>query len=134
MEGGERMTKKKLTLQKRELQIMKIIWEKGQATVRDVYEALQKKIAYTTVATMLNLLEEKGFLRHDIDGRTYIYKPLVSKEEVSSGMLNDLLDRLFDDSTEMLLNTLIKAKKLSKDDLEQLWQRVALYESEEDNE
>ena len=131
------MTKKKLILHKRELQIMKIIWEKGQATVRDIYETLLKKerIAYTTVSTMLNILEEKGFLRHDIDRKTYIYKPLVAKEEVSVGMLQDLLERLFDGSTEMLLNTLIKVQNLSKDDLEQLWQRVVLYdESEEDNE
>jgi len=127
------MTQKKLTLQKRELQIMKIIWEKGQATVRDVYESLQKRIAYTTVATMLNLLEEKEFLKHDVDGRTYIYKPLVAREEVSVGMLEELLDRLFDGSTEMLLNTLIKAKNLGKDDLERLWQRVDLYESEEED-
>ncbi|MBC8231552.1 BlaI/MecI/CopY family transcriptional regulator [bacterium] len=126
---------KKLILHKRELQIMKIIWESGQATVRDIYETLLKKerIAYTTVSTMVNSLEEKGFLRHDVDGRTYIYKPLVAQEEVSQGMLQDLLERLFDGSTEMLLNTLIKVKNLNQDDLEQLWQRVAL-ESEENNE
>ena len=129
------MTKKKLILHKRELQIMKIIWENGQATVRDVYETLlsKERIAYTTVATMLNSLEEKGFLRHDVDGRTYIYKPLVAKEEVSQGMLQDLLERLFDGSTEMLLNTLIKVKDLNEDDLEQLWQRI-VFESEVKNE
>jgi predicted transcriptional regulator len=114
---------------------MKIIWENGQATVRDIYETLLKKerIAYTTVSTMLNSLEEKEFIRHDIDGRTYVYKPLVAEEEVSAGMLQDLLERLFDGSTEMLLNTLIKVKNLNKDDLEQLCKRVALYESEEDS-
>ena len=129
------MTKKRLMLHKRELQIMNIIWENGQATVRDVYETLlaKERIAYTTVSTMLNSLEEKGFLRHDADGRTYVYKPLVAKEEVSQGMLQDLLERLFDGSTEMLLNTLVKVKNLSKDDLEQLWQRVAS-ESEVKNE
>ena len=129
------MTKKRLMLHKRELQIMNIIWENGQATVRDVYETLlaKERVAYTTVSTMLNSLEEKGFLRHDADGRTYVYKPLVAKEEVSQGMLQDLLERLFDGSTEMLLNTLVKVKNLSKDDLEQLWQRVAS-ESEVKNE
>ena len=129
------MTKQKLTLHQRELQIMNIIWEKGQATVRDVYETLlsKERIAYTTVATMLNHLEGKGFLRHDEDKRTYVYKPLVAKDEVSQGMLNDLLERLFDGSTEMLLNTLIKAKNLNNDDLERLWQRVALNESEEED-
>lgn len=129
------MSKKKLILHNRELQIMKIIWENGQATVRDVYETLRKKesIAYTTVSTMLNSLEEKGFLRHDVDGRTYVYKPLVVQEEVSQGMLQDLLERLFDGSTEMLLNTLVQVKGLSKDELEQLWQRVS-EESEVNNE
>ena len=130
------MPTKKLMLHKRELQIMKILWEKGQATVRDVYETLlaKERVAYTTVSTMLNSLEEKGFLRHDVDGRTYVYKPLVAKDEVSQGMLQDLLERLFDGSTEMLLNTLVKVKNLNKDDLEQLWQRVALHESEGENE
>jgi len=121
-------------LYKRELQIMKIIWEKGKATVRDIYEQLRlrEKIAYTTVSTILTSLEEKGFLKHDVDGRAYVYKPLIAKNEVSQGMLQDLLERLFDGSTEMLLNTLVKTKNLSKDDLEELWERV--FESEETDE
>jgi len=128
------MTEKKI-LQKRELQIMKIIWEKGYATIRDIYETLLKRerIAYTTVSTMVKILEEKGFLRHDVDRRTYVYKPLVAKEEVSQGMLQDLLERLFDGSTEMLLNTLVKVQDLNENDLEALWQRIAI-ESEAENE
>ena len=129
------MTKRKMILHKRELQIMKIVWEKGQATIRDIYETLLKRerIAYTTVSTMVKILEEKGFLRHDVDRRTYVYKPLVAKEEVSRGMLQDLLERLFDGSTEMLLNTLVKVKGLNENDLEDLWQRIA-FESEAENE
>jgi len=128
------MEQRKPFLYKRELQIMKIIWEKGKATVRDIYEQLRlrEKIAYTTVSTILTSLEEKGFLKHDVDGRAYVYKPLIAKNEVSQGMLQDLLERLFDGSTEMLLNTLVKTKNLSKDDLEELWERV--FESEETDE
>ncbi len=122
-----------MTLHRRELQIMKIIWKKGQATVRDIYQTLLKgeQIAYTTVATILKNMERKGIVGHEVVGRTYVYKPLITEEEVSQSMLRDLLDRLFDGSTEMLLSTLVKVQGLSRGELEELWQRISSYEEEE---
>ena len=121
-------------LHRRELQIMKVIWRKGKATVREIYRELLKgeEIAYTTVATILKNMERKGIVAHEVDGRTYVYKPLVSEEEVSQSMLQDLLDRVFDGSAEMLLNALIKTGRLSKRELEELWRRVESFEEEGD--
>lgn len=115
-----------------ELQIMKIIWNKGQATARQVKNELDKKrpLAYTTVATMLNYLEQKGFLTHDAGERAYIYKPLVQREEVSQGMLLDLIDRLFDGSMELLMNTLTKTKNLTEEELTMLRKRISQHHKE----
>jgi BlaI family penicillinase repressor len=114
--------KKRLILTKLELLLMKIIWEKGRATVHEVQQALppENPLAYTTILTMLRILENKGFLKHDVQGRTYVYGPAVKQDEVSQGMLKDLLDRLFDGSKAALLNTLLEAEKVSQEELQEL--------------
>jgi len=114
--------KKRLILTKLELLLMKIIWEKGKVTVHEVQQALppENPLAYTTILTMLRILESKGFLKHDVQGRTYVYCPLVKQDEVSQGMLKDLLDRLFDGSKVALLNTLLEAGRISQEELQEL--------------
>ena len=114
--------KKHSILTKLELLLMKIIWEKGRASVREVQQALPpgNPLAYTTILTMLRILETKGFLKHDVQGRTYIYRPLARQDEVSQGMLKDLLDRLFDGSKAALLNTLLEAERISQEELQEL--------------
>lgn len=109
-------------LAKLELALMKIIWEKGKATVHEVQQALppDEHLAYTTILTVLRILEEKGFLKHDVDGRTYVYHPIVKQHEVNQGMLKDLLDRLFDGSRVALLNTLLQAERISQEELQEL--------------
>ena len=122
-----RLRKKPILLNRLELQIMKIIWKKGQATAREVKNELDKvrPLAYTTVATMLKYLEQKGFLTHEVSGKTHVYKPLVGQEEVSQGMLLDLIDRLFDGSAELLMTTLAKTKELTPEQLQELRERIA---------
>jgi len=114
--------KKRLILTKLELLLMKVIWEKGRATVHEVQQALppENPLAYTTVLTMLRILENKGFLKHDVQGRTYVYRPLAKQDEVSQGMLKDILDRLFDGSKVALLNTMLEAEKVSQEELQEL--------------
>ena len=114
--------KRNSILTKLELLLMKIIWEKGRASVREVQQALppENPLAYTTILTMLRILETKGFLKHDVQGRTYIYRPLAGQEEVSQGMVKDLLDRLFDGSKAALLNTLLEAERISQEELQEL--------------
>jgi BlaI family penicillinase repressor len=114
-------------LGKLELQVMKLIWDKGEATVRDVWEKLypERGLAYTTVATVMRKLESKGFLKHDEKDRTYIYRPLADQDKISQGMLREMIDGLFDGSAAKLVTTLIQGEHLTERDLNQI-QRIIL--------
>ena len=99
---------------------MKVIWRLDKATVRDVYEALLKKreIAYTTVMTMMKILEEKGYLKKTRVDRAYQYRPAQPRHQVVGAMVRDFLDRVFDGATAPLLVHLAKNARLSKEDRE----------------
>ena len=99
----------KPVLTDQELEIMKVIWDLGSATVRDVYEAIleRRKIAYTTVMTMMKILEQKGHLRRKMDDRAYVYQPTRSKQQVVRGMVREFVDRVFNGSAQPLLLHLI---------------------------
>jgi len=101
---------------------MKIVWERERATVRDVYESLleRRKIAYTTVMTMMNILEQKKYLRKSAEDRAYIYRPAKPKKQVIQGMVREFVDRVFNGSAEPLLVHLIEDRKLSSKDLDEL--------------
>jgi BlaI family penicillinase repressor len=116
------MRPKTPTLTEQELEIMKIVWAKDRATVRDVYEALleRRKIAYTTVMTMMNILEQKKYLRKSAEDRAYIYRPAKPKKQVIQGMVREFVDRVFNGSAEPLLVHLIEDRKLSNKDLDEL--------------
>ena len=103
-----------------ELAIMKVVWRLEKATVRDVYEALRDKreIAYTTVMTMMRILEEKGFLKKTRVERAYLYRPSQPRHQVIGAMLRDFLDRVFDGAAAPLLVQLAKDGRLSKGDRE----------------
>jgi predicted transcriptional regulator len=108
------------TLTPQELAIMKVVWRLEKATVRDVYEALREKreIAYTTVMTMMKILEEKGYLKKTRVERAYEYRPARPRHQVVGAMVRDFLDRVFDGAAAPLLVHLAKDKRLSKDDRE----------------
>lgn len=101
---------------------MKVIWELGQVTVRDVYEALleHRKIAYTTVMTMMKILEQKGHLRRKTAEKAYLYEPAKPKQQVIQSMVREFLDRVFNGSAEPLLLHLVEDKHLTKKDLEEI--------------
>jgi predicted transcriptional regulator len=109
-----------LTLQ--ELEIMKVVWDLQTATVRDVYEALlrRRKIAYTTVMTMMNILETKKYLRKRAQDRAYVYQAARPRSQVIKAMVRDFVDRVFNGSAEPLLIQLVKDHRLSKKELEDL--------------
>ena len=94
---------------------MKIVWRLKHATVREVYETLQEKrqIAYTTVMTMMKILEEKGFLKKTMAERTHVYKPAKPMEQVVGAMVRDFLDRVFDGAPDRLLLHLAKNSTLT---------------------
>ena len=103
---------------------MKVIWELGQATVSEVLDTINRKLAYTTVATTMKHLEQKGFLTYTGDDRTVVYQPLIQEKEVSQSMLNDLLERFFDNSVERLVNTLLETEKIDSVELDLLQQLI----------
>ncbi len=101
---------------------MKIVWGQRAVTVRDVYEALlaRRRIAYTTVMTMMNILEEKGHLRKRGEQRAYVYQAARSKAQVIKGMVREFVNRVFDGSAEPLLVHLVKDRRLSAKEREEL--------------
>ena len=103
---------------------MKVVWERERASVRDVYEDLLKrrKVAYTTVMTMLKILEQKGFLKKTQEERAYIYRPAQPKRTVIGAMVRDFVNRVFNGSAEPLLAHLIEEHKLSAKDVEEIAQ------------
>jgi BlaI family penicillinase repressor len=119
------------TLTPQELAIMKVIWGLGTATVRDVYEALraQRPVAYTTVMTMMRILEEKGHLRKSRAERAYVYKPTRPRQQVVGAMVRDFVERVFDGATDSLLLHLAKDGRLSKAERQRI--RRAIEEMEE---
>ena len=106
------------TLTPQELAIMKVVWKLDKATVRDVYEELREKraIAYTTVMTMMKILEEKGYLKKSRAERAYMYKPSRPRQQVVGAMVRDFVDRVFDGAASGLLLHLAKDGRLSKDE------------------
>jgi BlaI family penicillinase repressor len=109
------MRPKSDTLTAQELEIMKILWPLGGATVRDVYEKLRahRSIAYTTVQTMMNILEAKGHLRKEPGEKAQVYRPVRPQQAVVKSMVREFVDRVFDGSARPLLLHLVKEKGLS---------------------
>jgi len=101
---------------------MHVVWEIDGGTVRQVHEILnqQRPLAYTTVMTMMNILEEKGHLSRSKEGRAYRYEPVRPKSQVISGMVDDFVGRVFEGSAAPLVVSLVKDKKLSKKDLDEI--------------
>ena len=119
------MTKNKkleIRLGRIELQIMNVVWKMGDATVHDVKDVLGKgrKPAYSTILTMMRKLEAKGYLEHDVDDRTYVYRPTITQQAARKGILTDMLDRLFEGSPSLLLNSLVEQNRISKKELREI--------------
>jgi BlaI family penicillinase repressor len=120
------MQTKKRTLTEQELEIMKVVWELGPATVREVYEQLLKrrKIAYTTVMTMMNILEEKKHLKKRAQERAYVYETTQPKSRVLQVLVQDFVTRVFNGSAQPLLVQLVKDRKLSKKELREILRKI----------
>jgi BlaI family transcriptional regulator, penicillinase repressor len=112
----------KPTLTEQELEIMKVIWRLENATVRQVYEALleKRRIAYTTVMTMMNILEQKGYLKKDQQDRAFVYRPSQPQKQVIRSMVREFVDRVFNGSAEPLLVHLVEGEHLTEADLDEI--------------
>jgi len=109
-----------------ELEVMRVVWGLGRGTVRQVHEVLgeQRQIAYTTVMTMMNILEDKQYLQRSKEGRAYVYEPVQPKSEVIASMVDDFVTKVFDGSARPLVMGLVKDRKLSKNDLEDITRMI----------
>ena len=101
---------------------MKIVWERESATVRDVYEALleRRKVAYTTVMTMMKILEQKKYLKKSQTDRAYVYRPAQPKRQVLGDMVREFVNRVFNGSAEPLLVHLVEEHNLSPEELDEI--------------
>ena len=95
---------------------MKVVWKLDQATVRDVYEQLRatRDIAYTTVLTMMKILEQKGYVKKTKADRAFVYRPVHARQQVLGGMVREFIDRVFDGASRPMLLHLVKETKLSE--------------------
>ena len=107
------MPRPKTQLTPLELHIMKTLWESGPSTVQAVQEKLPgERLAYTTVQTMLNILQRKGRVKRKLIGKAYEYRPVLSRDKALGEALGDMLDRMFGGSVEALLMSLVKSRQL----------------------
>ena len=114
--------KESLVLTEAELPLMDVIWARGACTVNEVLEALPNDppLAYNTVLTTLRILEDKGYLEHEKDGRAFVYKPRVPREQARQSALRLLLSRFFENSAEQLVHNLLQSEKLSASEIRRL--------------
>jgi predicted transcriptional regulator len=105
-----------------ELAIMKVVWRLGDVSVREVYETLRERrpVAYTTVMTMMNTVEAKGYLKKSLDGRAYRYRPAVPESRVVTAMVREFVERVFDGSAGPLLAHLMSETSLSEKERKEL--------------
>ena len=114
-----------------QLRIMRVLWDSGAATVSEVQRLLGRPpLAYTTVATMLRKLEERGLVDHSEEGRKFLYRTRVSMHEVTRSMTGDLIDRLFDGSLTDAVSHLLESRGVSHDELDRLERMIQARKSQ----
>jgi len=109
-----------VSLTDRELDVMSVLWERGSGTVAEVRAGLDDELAYTTVLTVLRILEAKGHVRHEGEGRAHRYFAVVPERVARQGAVRRLVDRFFAGSPELLLTQLVGDHALSATDLRRL--------------
>ena len=113
-----------------QLAIMKVLWRLGAATVADVHEQLaEQQLAYTTIATMLRKMEDRGLVSHaaptgEGHARRFVFRPAVSEQDVTRGMTDDLVERLFEGSLSSTVSHLLEAREVSAEELDAIEQLV----------
>lgn len=121
------MGSEKLRLGDLQLQIMQTLWELGSATVADVHEQLVDgaTLAYTTIATMLRKMEDRGLVTHSLDGRKFIYCAAVAEADVTRTMADDIVDRLFEGSVPGIVHHLLNTREIDTNELDALEKLIA---------
>lgn len=116
------MRVRKSVLTEQELELMKIVWQRESVTVRDVYESLleHRKIAYTTVMTMMGILQDKGYVTREEGEKAHVYRAAQPKQQVVTHMVSDFVERVFNGSAKPLLLNLVESEKLSAKELDEI--------------
>ena len=119
--------KRSPTLTDGESRLMNVLWRRGRATVGDVTADLRKRhaVAYNTVQTMLRILEEKGYVRHERIGRAFLYRPLVAQTAARRRALGHLMKALFDNSPSLVIQNVLSDERLGTDEIERLKRLVS---------
>ena len=104
----------------RELDIMSVLWRQGSGTVSEVREALVDDLGYTSVLKMLQILEEKEWVRHEAEGRAYRYYPLVEPEEAGGDALRRIVDKIFQGSAELAMAKLVREHHFRPEELQRM--------------
>jgi BlaI family transcriptional regulator, penicillinase repressor len=121
MANGPRRPAPEPALSAAQYRVMAVLWSRGAGTVADVVAALRRpKLAYTTVLTVLRQLEAKGIVRHDQDGRTFVYEPLVTRDQVRSGVLRQITRSFFGGSPADLVLHMVQVEPLTPADRRRL--------------
>ena len=124
MEGIRLPRNTSATLTEAELRLMKVLWQKGSATVHQVLEALPEKpaLAYNSVLTTIRILEKKGYVKHAKDGRAHVYIPQVGQKDATRFEIQHLVSRFFKNSHELLVLNILEDDNIGAEDLKRLRQ------------
>ena len=116
-----------MTPTQRELDLLKVLWERDEATVREVYEALRERlpIVQNTVQALLRTMEEKGLVKHRQEGRTFIYRPVYPRQQTARQLAAQLLERAFGGAVDQLVQSVLEARRPTRQELEKLEELIA---------
>ena len=126
--AGKKITKKTLVpLSPSETEILRLVWEEGRATVKNVCNSLpsSRRIAYATVQTLLRRLEKKGYVKHEREGKAHVFLPAIEPDKVISKAVGTFLDKLFAGDAIPLMQYLAEHGKITADDIGELYQLVS---------
>lgn len=114
--------RKSPTLTEAELRLMDVLWQRGKATVQELVDSLPSKqpLAYNSVLTTIRILEKKGYVGHEKDGRAHVYSPIVERQDATRSEVRHLISRFFKDSHELLVLNILEDESIDRDELTRL--------------
>lgn len=118
---------RRMTPTQRELDLLNVLWDREEATVREVYEALRDRfpIVQNTVQALLRTMEEKGLVKHRLEGRTFIYRPVHPRQQTARQLAAQLLERAFGGAVDQLVQSVLETRRPTSQELAKLEELIA---------